>query len=55
MNETNFMIVAAALLIAAVMIPVPAGMRGILFVVLIAIALLIGIGTGLNNIGSWYR
>ena len=55
MSDSQILLAAAALLIAAVMLPVPSGVRGILFVLLGGFYLLTGFGMGLRQLGSMFN
>ena len=55
MDESQILLAAAALLIAAIMLPIPSSVRGVLFVVLGGFYLLAGFGLGLRHIGSMFN
>ena len=55
MDESQILLAAAALLIAAVMLPIPSSVRGILFVLLGGFYLLTGFGMSLRQLGSMFN
>jgi hypothetical protein len=55
MTESQMLLAAATLLIAAVMLPIPSNVRGILFVLLGGFYLLTGFGLGLRQLGSLFN
>jgi hypothetical protein len=55
MTDSQMLLAAAALLIAAVMLPIPSNVRGIFFVLLGGFYLLMGFGLGLRQIGSIFN
>ena len=55
MSDFHMLLAAAALLIAAVMLPIPSSVRGILFVLLGGFYLLTGFGMGLRQLGSMFN
>ena len=55
MTDTQILLAAAALLIAAIMLPVPSSVRGILFVLLGGFYLLAGFGMSLRQLGSIFN
>ena len=55
MSDSQILLAAAALLIAAIMLPIPSSVRGVLFVVLGGFYLLTGFGLGLRHIGSMFN
>jgi hypothetical protein len=55
MTIHQLFIAAAALLIAALLVPIGPTMRGVLFVVLIGASVIALIGLGLNHVGSAFN
>jgi hypothetical protein len=55
MDESQILLAAAALLIAAIMLPIPSSVRGVFFVLLGGFYLLAGFGLGLRQIGSMFN
>jgi hypothetical protein len=55
MSDFHMLLAAAALLIAAVMLPIPSSVRGILFVLLGGFYLLTGFGMSLRQLGSMFN
>ena len=55
MDESQILLAAAALLIAAIMLPIPSSVRGVFFVLLGGFYLLAGFGLGLRHIGSMFN
>jgi len=55
MTDSQILLAAAALLIAAIMLPIPSNVRGILFVLLGGFYLLAGFGMSLRQIGSIFN
>jgi hypothetical protein len=55
MTDSQILLAAAALLIAALMLPVPSSVRGILFVLLGGFYLLAGFGMSLRQLGSMFN
>ena len=55
MTDTQILLAAAALLIAAIMLPIPSNVRGILFVLLGGFYLLAGFGMSLRQISSIFN
>jgi hypothetical protein len=55
MSDSQILLAAAALLIAAIMLPIPSSVRGILFVLLGGFYLLTGFGMGLRQLGSMFN
>ena len=55
MDESQILLAAAALLIAAIMLPIPSSVRGILFVLLGGFCLLTGFGMSLRQLGSMFN
>src|SRR5207248_3870956 len=55
MTDSQMLLAAAALLIAAIMLPIPRSVRGIFFVLLGGIYLLRGMGFGLLRLSSLFN
>jgi hypothetical protein len=55
MTDSQMLLAAAALLIAAIMLPIPSSVRGIFFVLLGGFYLLIGIGLGLHRLTAIFN
>ena len=54
MSTSDILVVAVALLIAAILIPVSPGTRAVLFVILIGAYVLTAVGTGFNGVLSLF-
>ena len=55
MTESQMLLAAAALLIAAMMLPLPRGVRGVFFVLLGGFYLLMGFGLTLRQLGAMFN
>ena len=55
MSDSQMFLAAAALLIAAIMLPLPSGVRGIFFVLLGGFYLLLGLGLGLRQVEAMFN
>jgi hypothetical protein len=55
MTDSQMLLAAAALLIAAIMLPIPSNVRGVFFVLLGGFYLLIGFGLGLRQITALFN
>jgi hypothetical protein len=55
MTDSQMLLAAAALLIAAIMLPIPSNVRGVLFVLLGGFYLLAGFGLSLRQLGSMFN
>jgi hypothetical protein len=55
MTDSQMLLAAAALLIAAVMLPIPSNVRGISFVLLGGFYLLIGFGLSLRQLTALFN
>jgi hypothetical protein len=55
MTESQMLLAAAALLIAAIMLPIPSSVRGVFFVLLGGFYLLMGFGLSLRQLGSMFN
>jgi len=55
MTDSQMLLAAAALLIAAIMLPIPSNVRGIFFVLLGGFYLLMGMGFGLLRVSSLFN
>src|SRR3954468_7846331 len=55
MTESQMLLAAAALLIAAIMLPIPSNVRGVLFVLLGGFYLLAGFGLSLRQLGAMFN
>jgi hypothetical protein len=55
MTDSQMLLAAAALLIAAIMLPIPSSVRGIFFVLLGGFYLLMGMGFGLLRLSSLFN
>ena len=54
MSQSQIFLASAALLIAAIIMPIPKGLRALLFFLLGGYMLLSGFGSGLNDISGWF-
>ena len=55
MTDSQMLLAAAALLIAAIMLPIPSNVRGIFFVLLGGFYLLMGMGFGLLRVSALFN
>jgi len=55
MTDSQMLLAAAALLIAAIMLPIPSSVRGIFFVLLGGFYLLMGMGFGLLRLSAMFN
>ena len=55
MTDSQMLLAAAALLIAAIMLPIPSNVRGVFFVLLGGFYLLIVMGLGLHRLTSIFN
>ncbi|HEY4471786.1 MAG TPA: hypothetical protein VGN21_11490 [Stellaceae bacterium] len=55
MTDSQMLLAAAALLIAAIMLPIPSSVRGVFFVLLGGFYLLIGFGLGLHRLTAIFN
>jgi len=55
MTDSQMLLAAAALLIAAIMLPIPSNVHGVFFVLLGGFYLLIGMGLGLHRLTSIFN
>jgi hypothetical protein len=55
MTDSQMLLAAAALLIAAIMLPIPSNVRGVFFVLLGGFYLLMGMGFGLLRVSSLFN